>query len=99
MSARSADLIERPRLKRGHELALVDDARLKCEQSEEKMAIGGGGHGEAPGHDVITATTDHGHGALVARERRDESIVACTCGPCIPAGLPFRCGIDWIEET
>src|ERR1017187_11001144 len=22
-------------------------------------------------------------------ERRDESIIACTCGPCIPAGLPL----------
>ena len=31
------------------------------------MAVGGGGHGEAPGHDVISGTTDHGHGAPVAR--------------------------------
>ena len=40
---------------------------LKCEQSEEQMAVGVGGHGEAPGHDVISGTTDHGHGAPVAR--------------------------------
>ena len=67
-------LVERPRLKCSHELALVDDTRLKCEQSEKKMAIGGGGHGEAPGHDVISGTTDHGPGAPVARgaSRRED---------------------------
>ena len=51
-------LVERPRLKCGHELALVDDTRLKCEQSKKEMAIGGGGHGEAPGRDVMSGTSD-----------------------------------------
>ncbi len=67
-----------------HELALVDDPILKCKHSEEQMAVGAGGHGEPPGHDVIISTTDHGHGAPVAGKRRDGSIIACTCGPCIP---------------
>ena len=44
---------------------LVDHADLKCEQSEEQMAVGSGGHGEAPGHDGTSGTTDHGHGAPV----------------------------------
>ena len=33
---------------RRHELALVDQAVLQREQSEEEMAVGGGGHGMAP---------------------------------------------------
>ena len=66
-SARLAHLSQGPGLEGGHELALVDQARLKREQSEEEMAVGGGGHGEAPRHDVIPGTTDHGHGAPVAR--------------------------------
>jgi hypothetical protein len=36
----------------GQELALVDEPILEREQSEEKMTVGGGGHGEAPGVDV-----------------------------------------------
>ena len=60
-------LVESPGLEGGHELALVDDSVLKCEQSEEQMAVGASGHGEAPAHDVISGVTDRGHGALVAR--------------------------------
>ena len=41
-------LVERPGLEGGHELALVDDPVLEGEQSEEEMAVGGGGHGKAP---------------------------------------------------
>jgi len=51
-------LVERPGLEGSHELALVDDARLEREQSEEKVAVGGG-HGEAPGHSVVHGTTGH----------------------------------------
>ena len=53
-------LVERPGLEGGHELALVDEPVLEREQSEEEMAVGGGGHGEAPGHGVVPGTTDHG---------------------------------------
>jgi hypothetical protein len=34
-------------------------SRLARQQSEEQMAIGVGGHGVAPVHDVISGTTDH----------------------------------------
>ena len=37
-----------PGLEGGDELALVDQAVLKREQSEEEMAVRGGGHGMAP---------------------------------------------------
>jgi hypothetical protein len=56
------------------------------EQSEEKMAVGVGGHGEPPGHDVISSMTDRGRGAPVARGHRDERIIAYASGLCIPAG-------------
>ncbi len=56
-------LVQRPGLEGGHELALVDDAVLQSEQSEEEMAVGGGGHGEAPVHGVAPGTTGHGTGA------------------------------------
>jgi hypothetical protein len=32
----------------GDELDLVDEAVLKCKQSKEEMAVGGGSHGVAP---------------------------------------------------
>ena len=41
-------LVAGPGLEGGDELALVDQAVLKREQSEEEMAVGGGGHGVAP---------------------------------------------------
>ena len=41
-------LVARPGLEGGDELALVDQPVLKREQSEEEMAVGGGGHGMAP---------------------------------------------------
>ena len=41
-------LVAGPGLEGEHELALVDQAVLKREQSEEEMAVGGGGHGMAP---------------------------------------------------
>jgi hypothetical protein len=53
------------------------------------MAVGVGGHGEPPGHDVIFSVTDHGHGASPRGEHRDERIIAYACGLCIPAGLPL----------
>ena len=53
-------LVERPRLEGGHELHLADQAVLKGEQSEEKLAVGSGGHTEAPGHDIVLGTTGHG---------------------------------------
>ena len=37
-----------PGLEGGDQGALVDQAVLKREQSEEEMAVGGGGHGVAP---------------------------------------------------
>ena len=46
-------LVERPGLEGGHELDLVDQAVLQGEQSEKEMAVGGGGHGMAPGHGVV----------------------------------------------
>ncbi len=74
-------LVERPGLEGGQELALVDETILKSEQSEEKMAVGGGGHGEVPGVDVAARIPDqmHDHGApragsfvafRIVRERR-----------------------------
>ena len=65
-------LVERPGLEGGQELALVDKPILKREQSEEKMAVGGAGHGVAPGADVAPRIPDqtHDHGALVRGERR-----------------------------
>ena len=47
-------LVERPRLERGHELALVDEAVLKGEQAEQEMTVGGV-HGETPGRDGVPA--------------------------------------------
>ena len=47
-SARLLDFVERPCLERGDELALVDQPVLKSEQSEQEMAVRGGGHGGAP---------------------------------------------------
>ena len=41
-------LVAGPGLEGGDELALVDQAVLKREQSEEEMAVGGGSHGVAP---------------------------------------------------
>ena len=41
-------LVQGPGLKREYELALVDQAILKREQSEEEMAVGGGSHGVVP---------------------------------------------------
>ena len=40
--------VARPGLEGGDELALVDQPVLKCEQSEQEMAVRGGGHGMAP---------------------------------------------------
>ena len=37
-----------PRLERPDELDLVDQSVLEREQSEEEMAVGGGGHGMSP---------------------------------------------------
>ena len=42
-----------PGAERGDELVAGDHPVLEREQSEEEMAIGGGGHGEAPVHDVV----------------------------------------------
>jgi hypothetical protein len=41
-------LVERPGLEGREELALVDQAVLKREQSEKEMAVSGGGRGMAP---------------------------------------------------
>ena len=46
-------LVERPGLEGGHELALVDEAVLKGEQSEQEMTVGGA-HGETPDRDGVT---------------------------------------------
>ena len=59
---------------------------LKREQSEEQMAVGGGGHGEAPVHGVIPGTTGHGHGAPVARGASQREYYRMVVGPSIPAG-------------
>ena len=69
-------LVERPGLEGGHELALVDEPVLKREQSEEEMAVGGGGHGKAPGQGVVPGKPDHGNGARSRGERRDGRIIA-----------------------
>ena len=52
-SQRSAGRRPRPGAERGDELVAGDHPVLEREQSEEEMAIGGGGHGEAPVHDVV----------------------------------------------
>ena len=41
-------LVAGPGLERGDELAVVDQPVLKREQSEQEMAVGGGGHDMAP---------------------------------------------------
>ena len=69
-------LVERPGLERGHELALVDDPVLKREQSEQEMAVGGGGHGEAPGQERRPRHPDRGHRARSRGERRNRKIIA-----------------------
>ncbi len=60
-------LVAGPGLEGRDQGALVDQTVLKREQSEEQMAVSGGGHGEAPRHDAISNRTDHGHRAPVAR--------------------------------
>ena len=71
-------LVERPGLKGGHELALVDDPVLKGEQSEKEVSVSDGGHGTAPGQDVVPGEPNHGNGARSRGERRDERIIAWT---------------------
>ena len=85
MVGQALGLVERPGLEGGDELALVDDAVLKCEQSEEQMAVGGGGHGESPGLGGVPgdSTTVKSPGRV--RDRRNGDILAYTHGPCIPA--------------
>jgi hypothetical protein len=41
-------LVAGPGLEGGDELALVDQAVLEREQTEEEMSVGGGGHGKSP---------------------------------------------------
>ena len=48
MVGQALGLVAGPGLEGGDELALVDQAVLKREQSEEEMAVGGGSHGVAP---------------------------------------------------
>jgi hypothetical protein len=51
------------------------------------MAIGGGGHGEAPRHGVVPSTTGHGtHRSPGAGEASRGGILAWPHGPRIPAG-------------
>ena len=53
-------LVEGPGLEGGDELALVDQAVLKREQSEEEMAVGGGSSWRDSGHSVVPDSTGHG---------------------------------------
>ena len=48
MVGQAPGLVAGPGLEGGDELALVDQAVLKREQSEEEMAVCGGSHGMAP---------------------------------------------------
>ena len=48
MIGQALGLVAGPCLKGEHELALVDQAVLKREQSEQEMAVSGGGHGMSP---------------------------------------------------
>jgi hypothetical protein len=48
MVGKALGLVAGPGLEGGDERALVDQPILKCDQSEEEMAVGGGGHGVAP---------------------------------------------------
>jgi hypothetical protein len=48
-----AQLVERPRLERACELALVNEPVLQRQQTEEQVAVGGeGDHGRAPGYEA-----------------------------------------------
>src|SRR5262249_57152778 len=59
-----AGLVERPRLERGDNVALVDQPVLQREQAEEQVAVSGdGGHGEAPGRDAARDPAGHRAGA------------------------------------
>ena len=69
-------LIQRPDLKCGHELALVDDPILQREQSEEEMAVGGGVHGAAPGQGVVPCKPNRGNRARSRGEHHDDKIIA-----------------------
>ena len=64
-----AGLVAGPGLEGGDELGLVDQAVLQREQAEEEVAVGVGGHGEAPGHGVVPRTTGHGRHRSPARGR------------------------------
>ena len=58
-----AGLVERPGLEGGHELDLVDQPVLECEQSEQQVAVGGdAGHGDAPGCEAASDPAGHGAG-------------------------------------
>ena len=57
-------LVAGPGLKCGHELALVNAARLEREQSEQKMTVGGSGHGGAPVDAFWSISVYHGNGYI-----------------------------------
>jgi hypothetical protein len=63
-------LVAGPGAEGGDELALVDQAVLQCEQSEEEMAVGGDG-----GHGASLPGAGHGRCAVGPRRRGPAAVV------------------------
>ncbi len=75
MIGQPASFVERPGLKGGDKLNLIDESVLKGEQSEQQMSVRGAGHRESPGHSVrrpsglqMTATKPTSRGTFRTRD-------------------------------
>ena len=83
-----------PGAERGNELVARDHRVLKREQSEEKIAVCVGGHGEAPVHRVTRASpttgTEHGRSGNVAVEALSHGLPGRAAGRDLDAQLLSR---------
>jgi hypothetical protein len=70
MVSQRPSLVTSPRLEGGHELALVDQANLKGEQSEEQISVSGKG-----GHGAGLPRARHGRCAVGPRRRGPAAVV------------------------
>jgi len=70
--------VERPSLEGEHELPLVNNPVLECEQSKEEMAVVVDSPCESPGLGVVPSTSDRDHGARSPLERCRGSILTST---------------------
>ncbi len=83
MVGQAPGLVAGPCLEGGHELALVDQAVLEREQSEEEMAVGGGSHGTAPNSGGRSgAGPSLGAGPGITSHRADYCNSAMPLHPC-----------------